>query len=200
MDDDVTSPGPGTDTGGAAEQAAVETDHIVGMSFDKVRRADEALLSVMHLVQEGELSLADAVVVTKDDGGKVRVRQTSDPSPVQGGLSGSLWGMFAGLLFGDPLIGGLVGAAGGALISKLIDVGLDDGWVRQVGDWLDPGTSALLLLVADGLSPTVIRELGRFPGDVLYCTFPDNVRSELERSLGHVADLPVPDSEPPAGA
>ena len=163
--------------------APATADHLVGMSFDKPTRADEVLLSIVHLSQEGEIALADAVVVVKDDGGRVHVRQTTDPGPVQGGLSGSIWGMFVGLLFGGPLIGGLVGAGAGALMTKLVDVGLDDGWVKQVGKWLDPGTSALLLLVTDGLSPTVVQELGRFEGRVLYCTFPEAVRRELVRVL-----------------
>jgi len=30
----------------------------------------------------------------------------------------------------------------------------------------------------------VVRELSRFEGQVLYCTFPDAVRHELERALG----------------
>lgn len=177
--------------------AHATADHLVGMSFDKPTRADEVLLSIVHLSQEGEIALADAVVVVKDDGGRVHVRQTTDPGPVQGGLSGSIWGMFVGLLFGGPLIGGLVGAGAGALMTKLVDVGLDDGWVKQVGKWLDPGTSALLLLVTDGLSPTVVQELGRFEGRVLYCTFPEAVRRELVRVLddaqGAAAD---PDGAP----
>ncbi len=52
------------------------------------------------------------------------------------------------------------------------------------GQWIDPGTSALLVLVSDDVRPVVLRELSRFEGRVLYCTFPDAVRRELERALG----------------
>ena len=61
------------------------------------------------------------------------------------------------------------------------------GWTTSGCDrsdgWLDPGTSALLVLVRDEVGPSVLRELGRFEGTVLYCTFPDAVRAELERVL-----------------
>ena len=40
-------------------------------------------------------------------------------------------------------------------------------------------TSALLLLVSEGVRPTVIEELSRYEGRVLYCTFPDAVREEF---------------------
>lgn len=163
---------------------------IVGMSFAKVTRADEVLLALSHLQQEGEITMTDAVVASKDDGGRIHVRQTIDPTPGRSALTGSFWGMLVGSLFGGPvfLVGAAVGAGGAALAAKLIDLGLDDGWVRQVAEWLDPGTSALLLLVTDDMRPTVVRELGRFEGQVLYCTFPDAVRLELERALAD--DMP----------
>lgn len=163
-----------------------DADHIIGVSFAKVTRAEEVLLALVHLQQEGEIALSDAVVVVKDDAGKVHIRQTIDPTPGRSALTGSIWGMLVGMLFGGPvfLAAAAVGAGGGALMAKLIDLGLDDGWVKDVGKWLDPGTSALLVLVAAGVRPAVLRELGRYEGDVLYCTFPDAVRHELERALG----------------
>ena len=72
-------------------------------------------------------------------------------------------------------------------MARLVDLGLDDAWVKEVGNWLDPGTSALLLLVSEGVRPTVIDELSRYEGRVLYCTFPDAVREELERALSDEA-------------
>lgn len=163
-----------------------ESDHIIGMSFDKPSRADEVLLALVHLQQEGEITLSDAVVVAKDQNGKIHTRQTIDPTPGQGALTGSIWGMLAGMLFGGPvfLAAAAVGAGGGALMAKLIDLGLDDKWVKEVGQWLDPGTSALLLLVAADVRPSVVKELSRYEGKVLYCTFPDAVRDELELALG----------------
>jgi uncharacterized membrane protein len=159
---------------------------IVGMSFDKETRADEVLLNLAHLQQEKQITLSDAVVLRKDHNGKAHIRQTVDPSPKTGALSGSMWGLLIGTLFAGPIgfiVGAAAGAGGGALAAKLIDVGLNDDWAKQVGEWLDPGTSALLILVADDVHPVVLRELERFEGTVIYCTFPDAVRHELERAL-----------------
>lgn len=178
---------PATDAVPAVADGPVDpdVDHIIGVSFDKETRASEVLLALVHLQQEGEIALSDAVVVTKDDSGKVRVQQTIDPTPGRSALTGSIWGMLVGMLFGGPvfLAAAAVGAGGGALMAKLIDLGLDDDWVRDVGRWLDPGTSALLILVGADVRPAVLRELGRYEGDVLYCTFPGAVRDELERAL-----------------
>ena len=182
---------PSTDAVAAEVATPVDgdVDHIIGVSFDKTTRAEEVLLALMHLQQEGEISLSDAVVVIKDGEGKVRIHQTIDPTPGRSALTGSIWGMLVGMLFGGPvfLAAAAVGAGGGALMAKLIDLGLDDDWVRDVGKWLDPGTSALLILVAADVRPAVLRELGRYEGDVLYCTFPGAVRDELERALAEKA-------------
>ena len=178
---------PSTDAVAAevAVPADGDVDHIIGVSFDKTTRAEEVLLALVHLQQEGEIALSDAVVVIKDPEGKVRIHQTIDPTPGRSALTGSIWGMLVGLLFGGPvfLAAAAVGAGGGALMAKLIDLGLDDNWVKDVGRWLDPGTSALLILVAADVRPAVLAELGRYEGEVLYCTFPGAVRDELERAL-----------------
>ena len=175
-------------TGPAADAASVPVggDQIVGMSFDKVTRAEEVLLALVHLQQEGEIALHDAVIAAKDEHGKVRIHQTIDPTVGQSAVQGGFWGTLVGMLFGPAFfVGTIAGAAGGALMARLVDLGLDDRWVREVGDWLDPGTSALLLLVSEDVRPAVVAELSRYEGRVLYCTFPDAVREELERALSH---------------
>ena len=174
------------ETAPVAAGIQIESDHIIGMSFDKTSRAEEVLLNLAHLAREGEITLTDAVVVYKGDDEKVHVRQTVDTGPGRGAMSGAIWGLLIGSLFGPAgfLIGAGAGAASGGLAGKLIDVGLDDNWVKEVGNWIDPGTSALLILVSEGVRPVVLRELSRFEGNVLYCTFPDAVRHELELALG----------------
>lgn len=160
-------------------------DHIVGVAFDKTTRAEEVLLALVHLQQEGEVALADAVIVWKSEDGRVHVRQTVDPTVGHSALTGGIWGMLVGALFGGPvfLAAAAIGAGSGALMARLVDLGLDDKWVKEVGRWLDPGTSALLLLVSAEVRPAVVKELSRYEGEVLYCTFPDAVRTELERAL-----------------
>lgn len=190
---DAVEPGPQPDpaqalpvTAPIADEISLDADHIIGMGFDKPSRAEEVLLNLVHLAKEGEITLTDAVVVVKGDDEKVHVRQTVDITPKRGAMSGALWGLLIGSFFGPPgfLIGAGAGAASGGLAGKLVDVGLDDDWIKEVGQWIDPGTSALLLLVSHEVRPIVLRELSRFEGKVLYCTFPDAVRDELDLALG----------------
>jgi uncharacterized membrane protein len=158
--------------------------HILAVLFDKPTRADEALLALVHVQQEGGIELADAVVVAKTAAGRTIVRQTVDITPGRGAITGAWFGTLIGLLFGGPIGGAVAGAAGGALYGKLVDVGLDDDWVKEMADWIDPGTSALLLLVSDPVvRADALRELGRYEGTIVTTTFPDDVRKTLEDAL-----------------
>src|SRR3546814_4687422 len=97
----------------------------------------------------------DAVIVSKGDDGGTRIVETVDVTPAKGALSGTWWGMLAGLLIGGPVFLGAAvgGAAAGALYGKLVDKGLQDDWVKDMAAWIAPGTSAWLLLVDAGFHP-----------------------------------------------
>lgn len=156
-------------------------EYLVAIVFDKPRRATEVLVNLVNLQQEGALHLGDAVVVMKDDSGRARIHQTIDVTPGKGALIGTWWGIFAGLLVGPLAIAG--GAALGALYGKLVDNGLADDWVKQMSEWLDAGRSALLLLVTLENKAEVLRELGRYEGEVVATDFPEPVKRELEQAL-----------------
>ncbi|MDQ3896505.1 MAG: DUF1269 domain-containing protein [Actinomycetota bacterium] len=156
-------------------------EHLVAIVFDKPSRATEVLVNLMHLQQEGALRLGDAVVITKDESGHARIHETVDVTPTRGALMGGWWGLLAGIFVGPLAIAG--GAAVGALYGKLVDKGLADDWVRQMADWLDAGRSALLLLVTLENEAEVLRELGRYEGEVAATDFPEPLRQELEQAL-----------------
>ena len=158
-----------------------DDEHLVAIVFDKPSRATEVLVNLMHLQQEGALRLGDAVVIAKDESGRAQIHETVDVTPGKGALVGSWWGLLAGLFVGPLAIAG--GAAAGALYGKLVDKGLADDWVKQMADWLDAGRSALLLLVTVQNEHQLLRELGRYEGEVAATDFPEPLRLELEEAL-----------------
>jgi uncharacterized membrane protein len=173
-------------SGSADEKREEPSDRLVAIVFDKITRAEEVLLNVVHLQQEGSIRLRDAVIAVKDTGGRTKIHQTVDISTGKGALAGGWWGLLLGTIVGGPvggLVAGAISAGGGALYGKLVDVGLDDGWIRQMAEWLEPGTSVLLLLVAELDLDAVLRELRRYEGRVVTTTFPDEVRAQLEEAL-----------------
>jgi uncharacterized membrane protein len=178
-----------TDTPPEAQDQPAQADgqQILVIALDKPTRASELLLAMSNLAGEGKVRMHDAVIVAKGEGGRSRIVQTVDVTPAKGALAGTWWGMLAGLLVGGPvfLATAVGGAAAGALYGRLVDRGLDDGWVKQMAQWVEPGRSALLLLVDAGFDHAVITELHRFEGigHVAYTTLPPDARAEVERAL-----------------
>ncbi|WP_081638724.1 DUF1269 domain-containing protein [Salinarchaeum sp. Harcht-Bsk1] len=109
----------------------------------------EGMRERMYDFQKRELiTLEDAAVVVRKENGHAKVKQAHSLVG-SGALGGAFWGMLIGLLFLAPWLGLIAGAAGGALGGKLGDVGIDDSFIKEVSETVEPGQSALFLLVRD---------------------------------------------------
>jgi uncharacterized membrane protein len=64
-----------------------------------------------------------------------------------------------GLLFLNPLLGAAVGAGVGAASGSLSDIGINDGFMRELGETLPSGSAALCLLVREATPDRVIERL-----------------------------------------
>ena len=80
-----------------------------------------------------------------------------------GALGGAFWGLLFGLIFLVPLLGAAVGAATGAFAGALTDVGIDDGFIKEVRETVTPGTSALFLMTSDAVHRQGARRVPRHP-------------------------------------
>ena len=81
-------------------------------------------------------------VVTRETDGKVKLHQTVNPTGA-GAAGGALWGGLTGLIFLAPLLGAAAGAASGALT----DLGIEDNFMKELGQSLPEGGAALFVLL-----------------------------------------------------
>lgn len=146
-------------------------------------RAQEALLASLRLASNNHLTIEDAAIASRDERGKVRLIQTRDVTPAQGAISGSWWGLLAGLFTPLPLVGVAIGAAAGGLFAKLRDHGIDDDEMRTWGESLAPGQAALFLLVEDCHQARALHEVGRFEATLLTTTAPDELAHRVRDRL-----------------
>lgn len=153
-------------------------------TFSHPLLAQEALLAAMRLQSKGHLGIDDAAIVHRAEGGRVRIVQTKDISTSQGAISGSWWGLLAGLFMpGGPLVGAALGAALGGVFAKMRDIGIDDDQMRQMGERLTDGESALFLLVTDCHQARALHEVGRFEARVLHSTAPADLVEQVTERL-----------------
>ena len=130
--------------------------NLVALAFDTETGAEQMRDDLMQLQKEHIIGLEDAAVAIKDKEGKVKVKQVTSLAGA-GALGGAFWGLLFGLIFFVPVFGLLVGAAAGALAGKYQDIGVDDKFIKEVGNTLQPGNSALFLLVREAV-PDKIEE------------------------------------------
>lgn len=160
---------------------------IIGVSFDNRLKAQEYLLAMGRLRQQGDLDLKDAVIVTKNDDGKVMVTETIDPSPGRAAASGAVWSGLLGLLIGGPVgwIAGLgIGAGAGAVAAKVVDLGVPDEWVDWFKEAVDPGTSTIVILAEHVHVPHLATEARRFQGaQLLYTSMNDSAMEQLDEAF-----------------
>jgi uncharacterized membrane protein len=116
---------------------------------------------------------------------------TTSHHPVLGGTSwGMFWGFLFGLLFFVPFLGMAVGAGLGALMGKVEKTGIDREFQRQVRDMLQPGTSALFLIVEHVTTDKAVEALSRYGGTVLKSSLSERAEAELQEAL-HGVDSTV---------
>ena len=93
--------------------------------------------------------------------------------------------MLIGLLFLAPIFWGLFGALMGALFSKGADLGIDNQFIKDVGDGLDPGESALFILVIEATADKVLPEMATFGGTVFQTSLSKEDEETLKQALEH---------------
>ena len=175
-----------TEPGYPPHQPFAVPGDILAIDFDDPLLAQEALMAATRLGKRGSVSLGDAVIVSRDRRGKTRIRQTRDISPGRGAATGFWWGGLTGLLiFGTTgwLIGAVLGALAGAAYGKFHDIGINDDWLKRLGDELTPGHTATVLQLPQFYATHLLRELRRFNGRLLHSSLPGIERSDLEEAL-----------------
>ena len=156
--------------------------NLVVIGFDSESKAFELRAELVKLQKEYLIEMEDAVVVTKDDNGKVKLHQASNITAA-GALSGSFWGMLIGMLFFNPLAGAAIGAGAGALSGKLIDIGINDDFMKELAETFTPGTSGLFVLVRKSTPDKVLEALKGFGGKVLKTSLTADKEEALQKAL-----------------
>lgn len=131
---------------------------LVVVGFPTVEEAEQVRQELVDIQREQLISLEDAVVVEHDSKGQVHLRQALNLTTA-GALGGGFWGSLVGLLFLNPLLGAAIGAGIGAASGSMSDLGINDGFMRELGETLPQGSAALCVLLRDSTPDRVIERL-----------------------------------------
>jgi len=154
----------------------------VVIDYENEVKAEEVRLALLKLQKEHLIDLVDAVVVVRDDRGRVRLRQMYNLTAA-GAVSGGFWGALIGLIFLNPLFGMAIGAAAGAVSGALRDVGIDDNFMKELGATLKPGTAALCVLVRQMTPDKVVAEIQQYGGTLIKTNLSHENEAKLREAL-----------------
>ncbi len=156
---------------------------MVVIAFDDEIGAEKMRDELVQLQKERLVTLDDAAVVVRRQDGKVKVNQATSLVGA-GALGGAFWGMLIGLLFLAPWLGLAIGALTGGIAGKLSDVGINDNFIKEVGQVIKPGNSALFLLVREATIDRLVDRLKPFEGRIVKTSLSKEDEMKLREAFG----------------
>lgn len=163
---------------------------LIAVAYRDLPTAEQARDTLVQLQREHVVELADLAVVERKENGKIKLHQSRNLAAA-GALGGAAWGGLIGLIFFMPLLGMAVGSATGAAMGASSDAGVDDDFMRDLGQHLVPGAAALFVLVTKRNPDKVIPEMARFGGQLIRTSLSNEEEQHL-RDAVKAARTPQP--------
>jgi uncharacterized membrane protein len=159
---------------------------LVAIAYPDAETAERVREELIKATKEHLLALEDAVVVEHRADGKIKLHQAVSPAGA-GAAGGALWGGLIGLLFLAPVVGMAVGAASGAVAGKVSDVGVNDNFMKDLGEKLPAGGAALIVLGRSDAPDKVIERVKPYGGQVIQTSLSEEAEQHLRDAIGETA-------------
>jgi uncharacterized membrane protein len=155
---------------------------LIAIGYQDETTAVQAMQTTEELVDELIIQPDAIAAIIRNKDGKFKVI-TNHHSVGGGATWGGFWGLLFGMLFFVPFLGLAIGAGFGALMGKVAKSGIDKEFQDQVRDMLQPGTSALFLIVEKVTPDKAVAALKQYGGTVLKSSLSKDAESELQDAL-----------------
>ena len=155
---------------------------LVAIAYPDAETAERVRTELIQMTKEHLLQLDDAVVVEHRADGKIKLHQAISTTGT-GAAGGALWGGLIGLLFLAPLFGMAIGAASGAAMGKMTDVGVNDDFMKELGAKTPPGGAALIMLGQAEAPERVLERVQPYGGEVLHTSLSSETEETLREAL-----------------
>jgi uncharacterized membrane protein len=155
---------------------------LIAVAYPDRETADKVRNELARLTREHVIEIEDAVVVTREANGRVKLHQAVSPAGA-GAAGGALWGGLIGLIFLAPLLGAAIGAGVGAASGALTDLGIDDNLMKELGQSVPEGGAALFVLVRQVTPDKVIPRISQYGGKILQSSLSDEAEQRLQEAL-----------------
>jgi uncharacterized membrane protein len=156
---------------------------LIVVAFNTESGAQKLRKALVQMRKEELVELDDAAIVIRKPDGHAKVKQVDSLTGI-GALGGAFWGLLIGLLFMMPWLGLAVGALAGAAGGHFTDIGVDDDFIKEVGNTIEPGHSAIFLLLRDTPPARLTAVLRESNGKILQTSLSKAEEAKLRATFG----------------
>lgn len=157
---------------------------LVAIGYPDETTAEQARLTVQGLEADLIIQADQVASIARDAEGKYHVTTShGGASAGAGAWWGGFWGLLFGMLFFIPFAGLALGAGFGALFGHLGAKDIDAAFAQQVRDQVQPGTSALFLIIEQVTPDKAIAALAQYGGTVIKTSLSDEDTAALQSAL-----------------
>ncbi len=141
------------------------------IGFDEKHKADEVMLEILKEEQENLVDLEDAVVVTKNAAGKIRVKPYYDLLAATRGTQSQFWGTLITSLFED---------SDGEVLAK---IGINQQSCESIEQMMQPNSSAIFVLLKSIDLAEATARIQQYQGKILHYNLPSASEAELLQAI-----------------
>jgi len=155
---------------------------LIVAAFNDEKAADQALEALRQAKKEKLIGILDAAVIRRDEKNKLHLKETADVGGGKGALAGGMVGAVLGLIAGPAglLVGAAAGALTGGVAGKAIDAGIPDARLKEIGEALKPGTSAIVAIIEHRWVAEIQNELAAAGAQVMTEALKADIATQLE--------------------
>lgn len=157
---------------------------LIVAAFNDEKGADEAWKVLKSAKWMGIIGIDNMAKIRRDQNNKIHIKEQGDPGGGKGAAIGALLGGVIGSIagpLGAVVVGGATGAVVGGLTAKYHDSGIPDARLKEIGEALQPGSSAIVALIEHKWVAELEKELERQATDVVVAELSADIAEQLSQ-------------------
>jgi uncharacterized membrane protein len=155
---------------------------LIAVAYRDVATAAQVRDTLLQLQREHLIQLADIVMAEHRQDGSIELHQSQSTTGT-GAAGGALWGGLIGLIFFMPLLGMAVGAATGSTARAVTDIGVDDDFMRDLAEALQPGAAAVFMIIISASRDKVVEQVAPYGGRLVGTRLSREAERQLKDAL-----------------
>ncbi|MCB0199058.1 MAG: DUF1269 domain-containing protein [Anaerolineae bacterium] len=152
--------------------------------FKDEEEAKAAVKRMQKAEKDHMIEVEDAVLVSKDQNGKVHVKEYKDFTTRRGAITGGAIGIVVGAVLGGPvgaaIAAGVVGGVAGAFVGKAVDFGIPKDRIEYVGQSLDNGKAAVFGKIKTQHMDLLRSSIEQGPGELLEFEVTEDAEADMD--------------------